>query len=301
MNKLLQKRLQQLKPVVQGRPSPVLDTQLANFPGERWKDIPSYEGQYQLSNYGRLKTLAHISYDKRGVAYRRPERIRKLLLSLSIDTNRKEKGYVQIALNRECGSLSISIRRYVYLLFVAAFDIKDQSLIVSPKDGNPFNCYYKNLRLNSVSEHMREGFSSGNRKSGWNQKKRIIHQYNWDGIYVCSYHSITEAAKATGIAGTQISEAAKEKSFIAGGYYWRYGKAISKINVSKYSHRRAAYLQRRKRKVQQLSVKGKLLRVFETVRSAARAVGASHASISDACLDHNRIFKGYYWRFGDEL
>ena len=30
---------------------------LANLPNEIWKDIPDYEGYYQVSNYGRVKSL----------------------------------------------------------------------------------------------------------------------------------------------------------------------------------------------------------------------------------------------------
>lgn len=42
---------------------------------EQWKDIPNYEGYYQISNKGRIKTLKRITsnYYKKTI----PERIRK--------------------------------------------------------------------------------------------------------------------------------------------------------------------------------------------------------------------------------
>lgn len=33
---------------------------------EIWKDIPSFEGYYQVSNHGRIKALARTTFDKNG-------------------------------------------------------------------------------------------------------------------------------------------------------------------------------------------------------------------------------------------
>lgn len=40
---------------------------------EIWKDIPSFEGYYQVSNHGRIKALARTTFDKNGKAYSRKE------------------------------------------------------------------------------------------------------------------------------------------------------------------------------------------------------------------------------------
>lgn len=36
---------------------------------EIWKDIPSFEGYYQVSNLGRIKALERTTFDKNGKAY----------------------------------------------------------------------------------------------------------------------------------------------------------------------------------------------------------------------------------------
>lgn len=47
------------KPTV-GRSAFHLDTQLADFDGEIWKDVYGYEGLYQVSNKGRIKSCERI-------------------------------------------------------------------------------------------------------------------------------------------------------------------------------------------------------------------------------------------------
>lgn len=56
---------------------PYQNTSLKNIKGERWKDIPGFEGEYQLSNYGRLKSLDRW-VDRGKYECFRPGRIRKL-------------------------------------------------------------------------------------------------------------------------------------------------------------------------------------------------------------------------------
>ena len=47
------------KPTV-GRSAFHLDTELADFDGEIWKDVYGYEGLYQVSNKGRIKSCERI-------------------------------------------------------------------------------------------------------------------------------------------------------------------------------------------------------------------------------------------------
>ena len=44
---------------------------------EEWEDIKGYEGLYQVSNMGRVKTLAHVTICKNGIILPVKERILK--------------------------------------------------------------------------------------------------------------------------------------------------------------------------------------------------------------------------------
>ncbi len=39
---------------------------LQNFPGEKWADIEGYEGWFQISNYGRIKSLFRLVKNNNG-------------------------------------------------------------------------------------------------------------------------------------------------------------------------------------------------------------------------------------------
>lgn len=50
---------------------------IINSPGEEWRDIPGNEGKYQVSNHGRIKTLARDTRCGRSGVQHRPEYLLK--------------------------------------------------------------------------------------------------------------------------------------------------------------------------------------------------------------------------------
>lgn len=48
-----------------------------NLEGEEWRDVVGYEGLYEISNFGRVKSLERIRKDKNGKSYRLREKILK--------------------------------------------------------------------------------------------------------------------------------------------------------------------------------------------------------------------------------
>src|SRR2546423_9621697 len=93
---------------------PSLSLDLKDLEGEIWKDIPGFEDEYQLSNFGRVKSqkrwVNHGEYD-----YYLHERIRKL----KPPSQKKNDINIQITLHKEGKRYAISIPRYTYFLFVA--------------------------------------------------------------------------------------------------------------------------------------------------------------------------------------
>lgn len=56
---------------------PYQNLSLEDMPGEVWKDIPEWEGYYQVSNFARAKSVARINIHKDGSVHFIKERIRK--------------------------------------------------------------------------------------------------------------------------------------------------------------------------------------------------------------------------------
>jgi hypothetical protein len=102
---------------------------------EIWKDIKGYEGLYQISNYGRVKSLKRIIKDKNNRSIPIKEKILKLndnglgykFICLTDNNNKKKKFY---------------IHRLVAIMFIPSEEGKD---IINHLDCNPSNNYYKNL------------------------------------------------------------------------------------------------------------------------------------------------------------
>jgi NUMOD4 motif len=50
---------------------------LKNIKGEKWKEIPGFEGYFMVSNFGRVKRLEYEMQYKNGAIYIKPEKIIK--------------------------------------------------------------------------------------------------------------------------------------------------------------------------------------------------------------------------------
>ena len=96
-----------------------------NLNNEEWKDIKEYEGLYQISNYGRVKSLYHNK-----------ERILKPHLT--------KTNYYQIGLSKNGITKQHYIHRLVAKAFVQNDDI-DNKTIINHKDENQKNNHYTNL------------------------------------------------------------------------------------------------------------------------------------------------------------
>lgn len=94
---------------------------------EEWKDVPNYEGLYQVSNLGRIKSLR----DKNGKAR---EKILKLKLS--------KFGYYQICLCKNGKQKWYFVHRLVALAFIPNPNNLPQ---INHIDENKTNNYVENL------------------------------------------------------------------------------------------------------------------------------------------------------------
>ena len=78
---------------------------------EIWKDIPGFEGIYQVSNIGKVKTLGRIAFNRYGMPKTIKERIRA--------TSFKKKGYEKVVLyGNDHSRKTFTIHRLVMYAFV---------------------------------------------------------------------------------------------------------------------------------------------------------------------------------------
>lgn len=108
---------------------------------EIWKDIPEFEGEYKISNYGRCYSLKRRKY-------------------MNLELN--SCGYYRIRCNKKGQKFKkFFVHRLVALLFVDGY--KD-GYVVDHIDGNKTNNIYTNLEWVSNSVNTKRSFDLGLKK-----------------------------------------------------------------------------------------------------------------------------------------
>lgn len=127
---------------------------------EVWKDIPGFEGIYQASSFGRIRTCnGKTTFTKFHGIRKWKQRI------LRYKGENQQTGY-RVTLWKNGKSKDYLVARLVALTFLGISD-----LTVNHIDGNRFNNKIENLEWCSLSENIRKGFETGLYK---NQKKVLL-------------------------------------------------------------------------------------------------------------------------------
>ena len=188
---------------------------------EIWKDIPGYEGKYQVSNLGNVKSLK----DKYG-NYR--EKILKI---------RKNKGnYLIVDLRKNGKQKTCLVHRLVAETFIPKIEGKE---FVDHIDGDPSNNVYTNLRWCTIAEN--NNFDLYRKHQSEAQKGEKSYLYGKTGTLHHSskavlcletgkiYGSTMEAEREMGINNSNIAMCCNGKRKSAGKHpvtgerlHWKY-------------------------------------------------------------------------------
>lgn len=123
-----------------------------NIVDEVWRDIPEYEGFYQVSNLGSVR-----SCDRRveRLAGKHKDRfVSGVTMKASLDSS----GYPMVGLSKQSRNKSIAIHRLVALAFLGN---KPEGYQVNHIDGNKLNNFVGNLEYCSRTENIRHAFALG--------------------------------------------------------------------------------------------------------------------------------------------
>jgi len=121
---------------------------------ERWKDIPGYEGYYQISNLGRVRSKNRIIKIKDCIG--KKYSINRKSVNRKIRT--QKNGYCYIGLSIKDKEKVFLIHRLVAISFIPNIHNKPQ---VNHKDGNKLNNYVKNLEWCTELENKQHAKING--------------------------------------------------------------------------------------------------------------------------------------------
>ncbi len=292
---------------------PYLNKSLNDLPGEKWDFIPDFEDSYMVSNYGRVKSLARIIYYKNGVDRHRRESILSPGVTSTANTWIGDHTHVlSVILWYEGRTKSFSIRRLVYYCFVEKINLSDLSIVILCKDGNGLNLYYENLEKASCTEQQERIYKrersiscftyldmKSNAQKGIAKRMKQVSQYSLQGEKLAVYPSIKFAAEATGISKTTINGVAGKRRLTAGNYIWQYGDGAQTIDLSNYwGNKRAIASAKRRRKVTQYDMQGRVIAHFESITAASQATGDQISAISKCLSGELHSSKGFVWKSG---
>lgn len=169
---------------------------------EIWKDIKEYEGLYQISNLGRLR-----SFPRAGT---KTKQIR--IIKINIGNN----GYYYATLYKNGISKTVHIHRLVAENFIN--NINNYNC-VNHKDENRLNNNVNNLEWCTQSYNINYG--TGNKRRSDTEKIKV-HQYDLNGNFIKEWEGITDASQKLKISTGNIVCCCKGRRKTAGGYKWKY-------------------------------------------------------------------------------
>jgi len=168
---------------------------------EFWRPVVGYEGLYEVSNLGKVRSLNY--HKQRG-------RIELMKPSLVWD------GHLRVHLSKEGRARNKLVHRLVAEAFIPNQQMLPQ---INHKNEIKDDNRVENLEWCTLSYNMQYG----TRVSRIAQSKRIpILQLSKRGEFVARYNSIVEAVERTGIPRHHIIDCARGRRKSTGGYKWKY-------------------------------------------------------------------------------
>lgn len=169
---------------------------------EIWKDIKGYEGLYQVSNLGNVKSLNYKRWHK------------EKIMNMQINKG----GYYTISLHKDKKEKRFLVHRLVAEAFIPNIYNLPQ---INHKDENSLNNNYKNLEW--CNQGYNNNYGNHNEKMIKSLSKRI-KQYDKNNNFIKEWMSMIIASKELNINSGNICCCCKGRKKTAGGYIWRYAK-----------------------------------------------------------------------------
>lgn len=141
---------------------------------EIWKDIPGYEGLYQISSWGNVRSVNRIvSHPLKNLSSKKGKVLKQNILNV---------GYYYVDLYNNSSRLKCLVHILVYKAFVN----KDFNGFVNHKDLDKLNNYYKNLEEVNLRENFCHAIDKDNTSSKFTGVSKSSRSYNLKKPYRAS-------------------------------------------------------------------------------------------------------------------
>lgn len=182
---------------------------------EEWRPCKGFEPFYEVSNTGKVRSVA-IWSDKYQRIIKRP------VIKLKKQETTKD-GYKRVVLCYYGKHYHCAVHRLVAMAFIANPRKKP---CVNHKDENPSNNLWLNLEWCTYKYNSNYG-TLPQRIKEWQTnspvRSKAVFQYDLDGTFITAYPSANEASRSIGtVSGDMITRVCRGQARTAGGYKWSY-------------------------------------------------------------------------------
>lgn len=178
---------------------------------EIWKDIKNYEGYYQVSNYGNVRSITR----KREQRHYSGGTSHYVFNGKMLTIQKQRNGYCTVDLHK-CGKTE---RKLIHRLVATAFiENKNNYKYINHKDNNPSNNRVDNLEWCTQKYNIQYAYDNGTKIPPHMKEVRQLK----NGKEIATYKSLTEAQRKTGVWWTNISKCCRKLRNQAGGYQWEF-------------------------------------------------------------------------------
>lgn len=196
---------------------------------EIWKDIPNYEGLYQVSNLGRVRALKRKIKYKNGNCHTYPEKIKNQVNSC---------GYLAVTLSKKGQRRQIKVHRLVALAFIPNPHHYQQ---INHKDENKHNNQVDNLewcnakynnnygtkikRTVAHTDYHLMAMHQDHKRTGYLSSLKLsypVGQYDKNNKLIKTWKSAREVQKIFGWDRSYIEKCCRGVGKTSHGYVWKY-------------------------------------------------------------------------------
>jgi hypothetical protein len=184
---------------------------------EEWKDIKGYEGIYQASNLGRIKSLDRIKQTK-GRYGKMQIKIKGVILKASANHD----NYLEVVLSKNGKSKTKRVNRIIAETFIEnPNNYKQVNHINGVKTDNRVDnlewCNCKDNIYHALKNNLMKPV-----KGEKHYKSKKVGKFDKNNNLLEEYDTINNAAKNNNICHTGIVNCLKLRTKTAGGFIWKY-------------------------------------------------------------------------------
>lgn len=243
---------------------------------EEWKDIKGFEGLYQVSTSGQVRSLDRVVTNG-SVSYKKLGRI--------ISSSNNGTGYLFINLSKNGKHKRVYIHRLVADAFLNNPYNYPQ---VNHKDENKANNCVSNLEWCDSKYNNNYGTRL---KRLSKSRGKVVAQYTLSGSLVRCFDSINQAALSVNRTPSNIRECIKGNVLSSGGYMWKLVQGDVRKNIDKciliHKH------------IKQYTIAGEFVQEYKSASEAERITGIKKQQICKVCNKAPKYHTagGFIWKF----